>query len=210
MASIPFATWFAPNNVRAARRRWAARAGRPPRRHFARPRLEALEDRTAPATLVVSPGGVVPQSFSSIQAAVTAAASGDTVLVDPGTYQEQVTIGKNLTLQGNGAGANIFQYDSLADSTVSASGRDTIEDFNAAQGDKIDLRLIDANAKLAGDQAFTFIGTKAFDGHHAGELDYAISGGDTFIYGETNGGKLAGFSIELLGAHGLTAADFKL
>jgi parallel beta-helix repeat protein len=68
-----------------------------------------LEDRTVPATLIVSPGGVVPGSFSSIQAAVNAAAPGDTVLVDPGTYTEQVTISKNLTLTGAGAATTIIQ-----------------------------------------------------------------------------------------------------
>jgi parallel beta-helix repeat protein len=71
-------------------------------------RLEALENRTVPTTLVVSPGGIVPGSFSSVQAAVNAAAnSGDTILVDPGAYLEQVTITKSLTIQGNGAGATI-------------------------------------------------------------------------------------------------------
>jgi parallel beta-helix repeat protein len=73
------------------------------------PRLEALEDRTLLATLIVSPGGIVPGSFSSVQAAVNAAnaAGGDTILVDPGTYTEQVTIAKSLTMTGNGAGAII-------------------------------------------------------------------------------------------------------
>jgi parallel beta-helix repeat protein len=69
--------------------------------------MEALEDRTLPTTFVVD---LVPGrgNFTSIQAAVNAAApSGDTILVDPGAYLEQVTITKSLTLQGNGAGAVI-------------------------------------------------------------------------------------------------------
>jgi parallel beta-helix repeat protein len=71
------------------------------------PRLEALEDRTLPTTFVVD---LVPGrgDFTTIQAAVNAAAnSGDTILVDPGAYLEQVTINKSLTIQGNGAGATI-------------------------------------------------------------------------------------------------------
>src|SRR5262249_50381426 len=71
------------------------------------PHLEALEDRSLLATLVVSPGGTVPGSFSSIQTAVNTASAGDTIQVDPGAYTEQVTINKNLTVQGNGAGAII-------------------------------------------------------------------------------------------------------
>ncbi|HMF54847.1 MAG TPA: NosD domain-containing protein [Pyrinomonadaceae bacterium] len=38
--------------------------------------------------------------FTSIQAAVTAASPGDTINVCPGTYHEQVTINKSLTVQG--------------------------------------------------------------------------------------------------------------
>jgi hypothetical protein len=65
-----------------------------------------LEDRTLLTTFVVNPTPGVG-NFTTIQAAVNAAAtSGDTILVDPGTYMEQVTIGKSLTLQGS-AGAII-------------------------------------------------------------------------------------------------------
>jgi parallel beta-helix repeat protein len=71
------------------------------------PRLTALEGRTLLATLVVNPTGA-NGAFSTIQAAVNAAAPrGDTILVDPGIYPELVTIGKSLTLQGNGTGAII-------------------------------------------------------------------------------------------------------
>jgi hypothetical protein len=83
-------------NVRALRRT------RSPNRSA--PRLEALEDRALPATLVVGPPG---GTFATIGAAVTAAAAGDTILVNPGTYTEQVTVSKSLTIQGNGAGAII-------------------------------------------------------------------------------------------------------
>jgi Ca2+-binding RTX toxin-like protein len=50
-----------------------------------------------------------------------------------------------------------FIYTALSDSTVAKAGRDLIQDFEDGF-DKIDLSGIDANAKLAGDQAFDFIG----------------------------------------------------
>lgn len=64
-------------------------------------RIENLEDRTVPATFTVNPGG-------SIQAALNlAAASGgsDTVIVNAGTYTEQLAINdaSNITLKANGA-----------------------------------------------------------------------------------------------------------
>jgi parallel beta-helix repeat protein len=95
------------------RKVWASHRGRIPT--FI-PKLQALEDRTLLAVLVVSPGGSVPGSFSSIQAAVNNAnaAGGDTIQVEPGKYTEQVMINKSLTIEGNGAGAIIQAPASLA------------------------------------------------------------------------------------------------
>lgn len=45
---------------------------------------------------------VVPTSYPTIQAAVDAAEPGDTIRVRPGTYVEQVSIEKNVTLTGAG------------------------------------------------------------------------------------------------------------
>ena len=62
---------------------------RPQPRATFKPRIELLEGRVALSTLRVG----AAETYHTIQAAVTAAHSNDTILVDPGTYQEQVTIG---------------------------------------------------------------------------------------------------------------------
>jgi parallel beta-helix repeat protein len=55
------------------------------------PRVESLEDRTVPSTLEVGAG----EKYTTITSAMNAANPGDTVLVDPGTYTEQVFITKD-------------------------------------------------------------------------------------------------------------------
>ncbi|MDY6817612.1 MAG: right-handed parallel beta-helix repeat-containing protein [Halobacteriales archaeon] len=60
---------------------------------------------------------VVPDDYSTIQAAVDAATAGETVLVDGGTYREQVLINKDLTLKGQD-GATVEAPDGLTTYTI--------------------------------------------------------------------------------------------
>jgi parallel beta-helix repeat protein len=52
---------------------------------------------------------VVPRDFATIQAAVDAAAPGDTVNVGPGTFTEQVVINKDLDLHGAGVTKTVIK-----------------------------------------------------------------------------------------------------
>ena len=107
-----------------------------------------------------------------------------------------------------GAGADRFIFRS-GDSPTAAAAQDHVTDFSHAQHDRIDLHLIDANTKPANDQAFGFIGTRAFT-HHAGELHYAVSGGTAFVSGDIDGNGTADFTIRLDHVPTLAAADFIL
>ncbi|MGF6227138.1 Ca2+-binding RTX toxin-like protein [Inquilinus ginsengisoli] len=111
------------------------------------------------------------------------------------------------TLTG-GAGADRFIFASIDDSYSGVPDR--IADFSHAQGDKIDLSAIDADAGVAGNQAFTFIGSALYSGV-AGQLRAAVtSPGVTTIGGDINGDGVSDFHIQLNGAFALQAADFVL
>ena len=108
-----------------------------------------------------------------------------------------------------GADADTFVFRSIKESTVATSGRDTITGFSQAEGDRINLRAIDANLKIGGDQAFKFIEDDAFHGK-AGELRYQKKGGDTFVFGDVNGDGNADFSIRFSGKIDFDKGDFLL
>lgn len=108
-----------------------------------------------------------------------------------------------------GAGADRFTFKSTKESTVASSGRDTIFDFSASQKDKIDLRTIDANTKVASNQAFTFIGSKAFS-KKAGELSYQKVSSGSIVKGDVNGDGAADFSIFLKGVYKVDKGYFLL
>jgi serralysin len=108
------------------------------------------------------------------------------------------------TLTG-GLGADAFVFGALSDSSASAA--DTIVDFSHAEGDVIDLAAIDANSTLAGDQAFSWLGTGAFT-HHAGELRYVVSSGNISLQGDVNGDGVADLVVKLTGITSLSAGDF--
>ncbi len=107
-----------------------------------------------------------------------------------------------------GKGDDTFVFSNLDDSTPGRHNRDVITDFNS-RDDWISLSGIDANMALEGDQAFHFIGGKAFDGS-AGALHFVRLHDATLVEGDTNGDGKADFQIELSGLHKLVADDFIL
>jgi Ca2+-binding RTX toxin-like protein len=111
--------------------------------------------------------------------------------------------GNDKLTGGTGADSFKFTFEDLGDT-------DTIIDFRRSEGDKINLSMIDANTTVAnGNQAFSFVGTAAFTGV-AGQLHYNSNGIVSTLTGDTNGDKLADFTIILSDAPGLIASDFLL
>jgi hypothetical protein len=138
-------------------------------------------------------------------------AGNDTI--DGGAGNDTIIGGKGMDMMTGGLGNDSFVFASGDFSSNTNTNADTIADFTA--GDHIDLSAIDALVSASGygasgNQAFHFIGTNGFHNHTGAELRYAVSGGNTYIYGNTNGDTAADFCIKLDGVHTLSATDFVL
>ncbi|MDX0855726.1 matrixin family metalloprotease [Sinorhizobium medicae] len=99
-----------------------------------------------------------------------------------------------------GGGSDVFVFQTATQSRPAAM--DVIDDF--ARGiDRIDLRSIDANSNLSGDQAFLFIGGNGLHGK-SGELNFRSG----IVSGDVNGDGLADFQIKVMNLSALSASDF--
>ncbi|MCD6072449.1 MAG: hypothetical protein K0S42_2965, partial [Microvirga sp.] len=94
------------------------------------------------------------------------------------------------------------------DTGTSKSKADYLADFSGRGGDRIDLKLIDANRNKSGDQKFSFIGTKAFS--KAGEVRYEKEKGYTYVYLNTDSDKSAEGVLKIKGAMDLSKGWFVL
>lgn len=109
-----------------------------------------------------------------------------------------------------GTGDDIFLFKAVSDMGKTVASRDVITDFTHGQ-DKIDLSALDANSKIAGSQAFSFLATddQSFT-HKAGEVAWHTQSGRTVVQGDTNGDGIHDFEIQLTGTVHLGAGDFIL
>jgi Ca2+-binding RTX toxin-like protein len=110
------------------------------------------------------------------------------------------------TLDG-GADADIFLFRFATDSGTGAGLRDDILGF-AAGSDLIDLRQIDANSAVTGNQAFAFIGTAAF-GSIAGQLR-VILGPTSYLQGDVNGDGVTDFAVRFIATATISVNDILL
>ncbi len=101
--------------------------------------------------------------------------------------------GEGNDLLRGGAGADRFL---VAHAFGSVLETDTVYDFNAADGDLIDLAGIDANLLIEGDQAFVRVG--AFN-KQAGQMTLTFAGGQTLLRLDVNGDAKADFQMKING-----------
>ncbi|GIT90467.1 hypothetical protein JANAI62_00510 [Jannaschia pagri] len=118
--------------------------------------------------------------------------------------------GDGVDFLTGGADADRFVFTSVAHTGVGRWRRDEIRDFDAAEGDVIDLSAMDANVWLSGNQTFTF-GGSVFTGR-GGQMilnDYTLSGQAVTIASfDTRGDGVANGQIYIVG--GAEVGDFIL
>jgi len=164
-------------------------------------KILALFGDVAPLSVIAAPG-----PGSSAKQTVQIFAGDDTL--DGGPGNDVIVGGPGQDLLTGGTGADHFQFDDGDFAGLAASRADRILDFNLSEGDRIDLRLVDAVAGGADDR-FRFIDDAEF-GQTAGELRIDTNDGYALALGDMDGNGLADFAIRIDGTSALGAASFIL
>jgi Ca2+-binding RTX toxin-like protein len=123
---------------------------------------------------------------------LTGSSQGEIIVGDDGADVLTGGRGKDTLVGGNDN--DTFRFLRTTDSLK--GDPDVISDFSHADGDHIDLHKIDANTKIAGNQAFHFIFAQGFH-HKAGELHLVDGGANVFVEGDVNGHRKADFLIDV-------------
>ncbi len=136
---------------------------------------------------------------------------GDDIIIGSAVGNELTGgLGADQVSLGADKAVDWLLYRAVVEST--AAERDRISQF-VSQQDKISVSGIDANSKLAGDQAFQFSGTTAKANalwYGQADVDGDKQADDLIVYADVNGDGKADFEVGLVGVVKLVQTDFVL
>lgn len=129
----------------------------------------AAATTASPGTLVVDDDGMATPAncnattitpYTTIQSAITAAAPGDTILVCPGTYQEELLINKSLILRGIGSPRPVIEAPNTLTDRVPDPAREIraiifVDGSGGSVNVEIDRFLIDGRGVGNANSVFT-------------------------------------------------------
>jgi Ca2+-binding RTX toxin-like protein len=130
--------------------------------------------------------------------------------LDGGAGNDLLTGGVGRDVLTGGAGSDTFDFNALSEMGLTSATWDVINDFVHGL-DRIDLSTLDANAGLAGNQAFSApVVGGTFSGAFANAGDLYFDNVAHVLYGNTDADTAAEFAIQLVGVSTLTATDLFL
>ncbi|QNM82993.1 VCBS repeat-containing protein [Sphingomonas sabuli] len=125
-----------------------------------------------------------------------------------GNGDDKVDGGVGMDIMSGGTGSDMFIFRDGDFGGATPVTADRIRDFSHGEIDRMDFSLVDANANVAGDQGFQFIGKAAFSA--AGQLRFEQIGANTYVFGDTNGDGVADFAVRVDGLQNFVIGDFIL
>ena len=155
---------------------------------------------------VTNTGSATTLTGSALADRLTGGSGNDTLNGGLGTDTLLGGGGADVLYGGSDTVKDVFKFNAASDSTTTV--RDKIYNFLTGT-DKIDLSGIDANSKVAGDQAFANapLGTAA----KSNAVWYTASGADLIISADTDGlASTVEFQIQMMGITKAALTDFVL
>jgi hypothetical protein len=170
---------------------------------------DAMPAPLPPSSPTIS-GTEARDQLTGTAAAETILARGGSDFVNAGGGNDTLDGGAGKDWMAGQGGDDVYVFSSVAE-IGKGSSRDVLnawgEGLNGRGNDTIDLRALDANTAVTGDQAFSWLGTGDFTGK-AGELRAYFDGTNTIVEGTVNADTTADFQIEISGKVTLATNDF--
>ncbi|MFG3002120.1 hypothetical protein ACGFYK_37455, partial [Streptomyces sp. NPDC048340] len=134
----------------------------------------AAPSAASPSAASPPPELVVPSAaYPTVQSAVDAARSGDRIAVRPGVYREQLTIRKNLTITGAGAGKTTIL--APAHLVTGSDGLNSIVTLDNAASVKISRLAVSGPGSGTCDEGALGAGIRVLGGAHLDLSHAAVS-----------------------------------